>query len=293
MKNQKSVSMPYPVLGIDGDFTEGKLLIGANIYSDEEFLFVEIEDFDISNKYVKTLQESGKVTLVCKVDCASTLYNETLFYDESAFKIPTKNLANQVIFEFFLITSEDIPDYHDETFSEDFFVGGSDGSFSLTRGDIIGFAGSYSINLDKTFAEGLKSLFDWREYADSELAFVNFSTDSKKIVIHYPKIQGGDNLLNQISSTKSKTFLALFILPALNYAFAQMVDVISSQEDIQSFCEENEWAYFLKENYDKWNQEDTYQSAQEFLMILMATKWQHNLSPITYAVDEVVGLRLK
>lgn len=279
-----NISLPYPVIGLEGDFKEGQFSVKPTIQIRGNELHVTEDSIEITNNYINELFNDGEITTAYRIVCSSTLFSKTVI-NEKHFIIPLNLLSNYIILEVFLVTQNKINNYSDETFNDDYKLGNNKVSFEVEKGNIIGFAGSVKIPLKKTWVKGATSMFKFNRGED---VFVSFDVESgDKIEITYPfdNSQEWDITLH-MSKSNSMTFLNLFIVPALNRAFLQLI----REEEfgtINEFLENHEWALILTETYSDWRNEDTYGSAQKYLKNILELKGKLCKIPILEAFDEI------
>ena len=284
MIDSSNVSLPYPVLGLEDDFKEGSFEVRPAVQVVDDILDISEQEVTITNEYIKKLYEDDLVTTAYKIVCPSTLYSLSVS-DKKEIKISMDLLANHIEMEVFLIAKSDISDYSDESFNDDYFLGDNKGVFNVESGNIIGFAGSKKIPLKQSFAKGASSMFSWQRGNDLPMSFdVN---DRAKIVITYPYNEEQSLDVTRVLPQQNKmTFLNLFILPALNSAFAQLI-VEAEEDTIDDFCLTHEWALILTETYPEWQDEDTYRSAQYYLQSLLSGRGNLSKTPVLEAFEEL------
>jgi hypothetical protein len=278
-----NISLPYPVLGLEGDFKSGEFSVTPKIYTSDDNLFICEDIVEITNEYLNTLYLDGNLNTVYKIVCSSTLYCQTVF-DEKTIIIPLENLANHIEIEVYLVAKNDIPNYNDTTFNDDYLLGSNKGIFNVKKGNIIGFAGSNKIDLKKTFAKGASSIFKFKRGQDQTLSF---DINDDQIVITYPyEVNQNIDIINFLPRTHKMTFLNLFIIPALDKAFAEMIKIENSG-NINEFIENHEWALILSETYSDWQNDDTYKSAQLYLKNIISGNGKPCKIPVLEAFEEL------
>ena len=284
MIGNNNVSLPYPVLGLEGDFKEGGFVVKPSIQVLDDELHIVEDEVEITNEYIKKLFDNEEVTTAYRIVCSSTLYSRSV-YNEKEIVIPMDLLANHIEIEVFLVANTDIPIYSDDSFNDDYSLGKTGGVFKLYKGNIIGFAGSKNIPLKKSFAKGASSMFSFKRGEDLTMSFNVEEGD--QIVITYPYDDNQQLDITRVMPKSNKmTFLNLVILPALNRAF---LELCNQEEDgnLQDFKENNEWAMILTETYYNWNDDDTYRSAQNYLQSLLSGQGKMCKIPVLEAFEEL------
>ena len=286
MSNILKISLPYPVLGLKDDYPDSKFIVTPEIgLSNNLFCIREkLTDVVIDNDYLDQLFRAGKIDTAYKVLCTSTLYCKT-FIGQKQIEIPADNLANHVSLEVFLVATEDIDDFRDDSFNEDYFIGDPERSFLIKKGYIVGMAGHMAIPLNYTFLEAASSMFSFSR--GSLVDPISIDTSDKQIEITYPYEEDDLDISNYLPvNGKTNTFLNLFIIPALNQAFNQLC-VEYENGDIEEFKNRYRWAMTLAETYPNFTSQDPYISAQKYLMKLLEESGQKVKSPVLLSFEEL------
>ena len=209
MIGNSNLSLPYPVLGLEGDFKEGGFIVRPKIQVFEGELHIIEDEVEITNEYIKDLFENKQITTAYRIVCSSTLQSFSV-YNETMIVIPMDLLANHIEIEVFLVANSDIPFYSDDSFNDDYNLGNSDGVFKLEKGNIIGFAGSKKIPLKKSWAKGASSMFRFKRGEDLLMSFDVEVGD--QIVITYPYDESQQLDVTRVLPQSNKmTFLNLFV----------------------------------------------------------------------------------
>jgi hypothetical protein len=294
MINKTNFSLPYPALGLEGDFKEGHFSVLTNSYAQGDKLYIKEEEVEITNKYILELYNNGQLSTVYKIDCSSTFYNYCSS-DNKNIEISLERLAKVVTVEVFLVASENIDHYHHATFNDDYFLGDNKGVFSLKAGDFVGFAGKMKIPLDENYTKAA-SLFGWSKRNESGSYPVLIDLQDKNIHITYPHIDGKYDIVNMLSNNYKFTFLNFFILPALHKAFSRINKEYEDAEDgnIDQFLEENRWANILIDGCQYIDHDpeldEPYTIAQNYLESILNKKNNDVSTPILEAFFKELSL---
>ena len=128
------------------------------------------------------------------------------------------------------------------------------GKFTLKRNDVVGEGGQLKVDLNETYTKGLKSLFKFNATIGID-PFLEFDYDAHNITISYPydKDVDGANYLNILKS-KRKTFLFLFVIPALSdvYQDDENGSMRNRDSDIDDHIANNKPADILNEFSPNW-----------------------------------------
>jgi hypothetical protein len=261
MSVNQNYSMPYPVLGLGDDYKESYFNVIPKINVKEDYLHISQGKVEIFNDTLNEFYKNGKITTAYKILCSSTLYSKVVI-GEIEEKIKVSELANQILIEVFLITIEDIEGFTDPDFNDDYFNYGN-GEFSVEKNSIIGVAGKQEIPLDQSFYQGAKSLFRFNATSDDEL---QFDLNDYYIEVVYPWVAPEINYIASLPSFNKYTFIFIFIIPALNNAFAEIKKHHDKgQNEFTEYLERCKPADILYNMHKGCINEDAYVAAQKFL----------------------------
>lgn len=275
MITKSNFSLPYPAIGLEGDFTEGYFSVKPNIYSAEDTLHINEESVEISNEYIKELYDNGVISTVYKIDCPPTFFNFCSSKNKH-IEIPLSKLAKFINIEVFLIVTDDIDNYHDDSFNKDYFLGENKGVFQLQKGNIIGFAGSQKITLDSSYTKGGSSLFKFRRSGSQP---ISIDVEDSLIQVTYPHIDEKLDIINTMPRTKKLTFLNLFIVPALQEAFLNLKKA-DENDELENYIQEHKWAYILSEGYPNYTTDEPFTCAQNYLQTLLKNGKRESNIPV-------------
>lgn len=238
----KNISMPHPVLGITGDFKEGVFNTFCKIKVDKESRQYKFDNIiiEITNPYIKNLYETKKLDLIVKICCTPT-YKTWVFTNPKEISIPENEIDILIEVESFLLVSERVEKFFDNTFSDDF----ENQSFELDKGDIVSLTGPKRIPIRKENEKvSLGSIFRFSKITpDSDIQELYFDFDEDQVVIHYPSTNPDFDpvtLLFDKVQGLPYTALNLYIIPALTEAFKVM------QENEEENYKEKKWFLILE-----------------------------------------------
>ena len=179
-------SLPYPVLSSFGDDIVPNLDANSVFvtpthdrkkYSFSIQLLLENEDII---KYI----EEGKAEYICEVTCARTYLRRCYHSMFPAFTIELgrKEVIGDIWFKCFVTVKEDILDYHNSQFNEDY----EDALFDMEPGDMLAIFPSmmYTANLkyDKLYSAGSFMVVQEDKNKDN----VWFDATGDKIIVYLP-----------------------------------------------------------------------------------------------------------
>ena len=181
MRN-KDISYPYPVMGINDDFTS-KPSASASIIADKLTYKIHI-DIDLKNDEILKQIEDGMACFSCEVDCPTTFYRRFYSSDTPCFdiEIGRRDVARRVTFDCTVTTKKRIEGYTNSQFHEDY----AGFKFNLEPGDILAFVDTLhydaDIEYDKLNSGG--SFLTIVEGTDEQYTFYYLLHD--KIEVQFP-----------------------------------------------------------------------------------------------------------
>lgn len=285
MSSYLNISLPYPVLGLKDDYPDSQFIITPEIGLRNNNFYIREKSTDviITNNYLNVLLTEDKIETAYKVHCPSTLFCKT-YIGIKQIDIPADSLANHISLEVFLIAKVDIPNFRDDSFNEDYFIGKTDRSFEVKKGYILGMAGAINIPLNYTFLEAASSMFKFKRFLNAP---ISIDTSDQQIEIVYPYEDGELDIANYLPvNGKSNTFLNLFIIPALTQAFTELREQNESGT-IEEFKNNYRWAMTLAETYPEYFTKEPYISAQNYLMQLLVASGSEARTPVLMSFDEL------
>lgn len=231
-----NISMPHPVLGIPDDMS-GSFNVRFKITMDRQtrnYVFSDI-DLEVSNPYLASLYESGKLDFVLKVSCVPTYMNWT-FLNPRQFNLPENEVDILLETESFLLVNDASLNYYDDSFSEIF----GKKVFELVKGDIVAITGSQKIPVQKDNEKAtLGSIFRFEKVdANASVKELHFDFDADQIVIYYPAAKSDTDPITLLFDKKNGapyTALSLYVIPALEQVFKAMEEEPLSFEGYKWF----------------------------------------------------------
>lgn len=181
-----NASLPYPVLSYYSDdilpmLDRNSVLVNqAHDRKNYTFSIQLLQD----NKDITDYIQEGKAEYTCEVTCAKTYMRRCYHSPFPAFtiEIGRKDVIGEIFFQCFVTVKEDILDYHNSQFNEDY----EDAQFDLEPGDILAAfpKASYTANLkyDKLYSAG--SFMVVQE--DKNRTNVWFDSNNDKILVYLP-----------------------------------------------------------------------------------------------------------
>ncbi|PZR19667.1 MAG: hypothetical protein DI539_13280 [Flavobacterium psychrophilum] len=220
-----NISMPHPVLGIPDDM-DGAFHVRFKITMDRQIRQYVFSDImvEISNVYLASLYEAGKLDFVLKISCVPTYMNWT-FLNPRQFNLPENEVDIILETESFLLVRDDKLPYYDDSFSSVF----EEKVFDLVKGDIVGLTGTQKIPIEKDNEKAtIGSIFRFEKIdVNSPVKELHFDFDADQIVIYYPSANTETDPITFLFDKKGGapfTALNLYVIPALEQAFKIITD---------------------------------------------------------------------
>jgi len=220
---------PYPVLSPFSDDIKGEPL-KAEIQA--EALEVDMQftvKFQLENATLRQMIENGQAVYAVHLECSSTMKR---FFEKSTqpnftFNINHKLLNNVVEINFFIVANENISDYQNADFHEDF----EGAQFNIQKGDQLAFTETVKMNITKEPIAKPNSIFELsiNPYDAAPL----FATDfQEKIVISIPKsvYEEVTNLRGFIGADVDQLLISMYYVPALIEGLYYIQDLMGTEE---------------------------------------------------------------
>ena len=182
----RRASLPYPVLSSFGDDIIPSLdsfSVKVNSTHDKRKYSFSI-DLLLTNEDILKYIEEGKAEYTCEVTCARTYLRRCYHSVQPGFNIELgrKEVIGDIWFKCFVTIKEDILDYHNSEFNEDY----EDALFDLEQGDMLAIFPpmKYVANLkyDKLYSAGSFMVVQEDKNGDS----VWFDATGDKILVYLP-----------------------------------------------------------------------------------------------------------
>ena len=227
---------PYPVLSaMTDDYVDSSFSVDLDVKKGVREINFSIH-FKLVNVEIEKLINDGFAEYVAHIECPSTSYRTVLKTDDVnvSVDIPEHKLNGKVAICIFVVAKQDIIDYHNSLFNEDY----EDASFSLYRGNVIAIGGQINVEITKEVEELSKipSIFTICRCAEDVDSCMKFDITGEKIAItlcnnsfsNYKMLSGMPTMLPVLHS--------MLIVPALIYTFETLKkEGFSEFEDLRWF----------------------------------------------------------
>lgn len=182
---KSNVSLPYPVLGLGDDILprlDRNSVMVKQTHDRKNYTF-SIQLL-LENEDILAYIDEGKAEFTCEVTCAKTYFRRCFHSSFPAFtiEIGRKDVIGEIFFQSYVTVKEDILDYHNSGFNEDY----EDALFDMEPGDVLAQYpnASYTAHLkyDKLYSAG--SFMVVQE--DKNAKVVWFDASGDKIIVWLP-----------------------------------------------------------------------------------------------------------
>ena len=184
MKLTKYV-MPYPVLGIEGAFSNHCVVNSEMTFETTPDCFVYHIDLQIDDDTILSLIQQQKASFCCEVDCTKTNYRKVFLSGQKTFliEIPRTSLVGTTSFFFSVVAITKIDNYVNPNFNQKFYSGYR---FNLQKGHMLSYFGERNFNADIKYDElkALGSIVEVKE--DSKVKYTHYDFSNDKIRIFLP-----------------------------------------------------------------------------------------------------------
>jgi hypothetical protein len=259
--NYNGRTYPYPVLGIDENFTgdEYKDTFKPELIVSSDFRNIKLDIiFQLKNDELLKLINSNQAVFCAQLYCRSTMFRQSFISKKQKvlFEIKSSQLRDEVDVDFFICASEDINNYKNSMFNSVF----AGISFDIEKGDLLGFGGSTTFFANKT-PEELKSISSFMSVDTenkSEVPMYN-DYDGDKITIILSKEDYIAYQSIKKESLLTSTLHSSIVLPAL----AEAIRFLTTNEGDD--FKDRKWYELLSGLIEKHPTDDPLQSAQKIL----------------------------
>lgn len=239
------LSFPYPVLGIGDDILPKPTFKGEPKVESDTVNYTFTVDFDMMSPTIQQIVSFGSATYLCEVTCSSTLFRKSFRSQTTHFEIviPKTHLGGRVEFQFTITVTKPIKDYTNPQFHEDY----KGFSFDLEPGDLLGFLGEFSYDVDIKY-DKLKSVGTFMQITEGPtLKLARFNLGSDKIDIQLPttlyqqyrhSIMGNMRLANIIHSSIVFNALVTAVLDIQNFGSTLWARTIKYRFDTEATFED-------------------------------------------------------
>lgn len=214
MKISNDRLFPYPVLKEDNEnFSSSKFK------AEVEYRHNEIEyEFDLTitlnEDNLIDLLKKGKVSILCHLECSKTKFRniKELKIGKNEFRINVDSLEGKLDLVVFIVTNEDLKDYHSKNFDSDY----KGNHFIIEKKSILGIAEIPSVIIEnkKENTSNLPSIFDVHQSPAFD-KFMKVGLNSERILIYLPIEEYKIRNAHKNSIHSRNIMNTMIVLPAL------------------------------------------------------------------------------
>ena len=210
---------PYPVLSsFSNDYIDCSLISDVQAVRDLRDIVIKMNVL-MDNAELQNLIDSNKAEYLFHIECSQTSYRSILKTcdTENIKRIPESKLNGKVSICTFLVAKEDIANYTNSKFNEDY----GNMMFNISKGSILGIGGQTNIDITKEMDEMSKipSIFSIlrRDIDNNEGMQIDINADKIKIWL------ANEDFYNYKSICNMPLYIpvmhSMIIMPTLIYAF--------------------------------------------------------------------------
>lgn len=176
--------LPYPVLGINGDFISTDAVTSSLDMQITETYYRFTVTFQIQNKTILNLVKKGFAKFSCEADCSRTYYREAFESDKNqfSFQIKRTSLVGDVSLFFSIVAVQPIQDYTNPNFNPKFY---ENYKFNLQKGQLLAFFGQATFKADIKYEElrAVGSIIEVTNKPTTNFMYFDFENDKIRIIL--------------------------------------------------------------------------------------------------------------
>lgn len=210
---------PYPVLSsFSDDYIDCSFISDIKVVRDIRDIVIKMNVL-MDNAELQNLIDSNKAEYLFHIECSQTSYRSVLKTcdTENIKRIAESKLNGKVSICSFIVAKENIPNYTNSEFNEDY----GNMVFNISKGSILGIGGQTNIDITKEMDEMSKipSIFSIlrRDINDNEGMQIDINGDKIKIWLSNEDFYNYKNICNM--PLYLPVLHSMIILPTLLYAF--------------------------------------------------------------------------
>lgn len=238
---------PYPMLAADiDDYEESSFTFSVS--TEKELREIKFSfQLALENEDLTDIIRRGKAEYLIHIECSQTCYRHVVKTADTSciHRVPERRLNGRVSICAFIVAREDIPNYYNKSFNEDY----EGMSFSVDRGGILAIGGQYVLSIVKETEELAKipSIFTICKRAADTDQGMEIDLDSDKIAVTLSSDSFGryKNLASELKYQPA--FHSMLIMPALIYVFETL-----RRAGVESY-ENLRWCTALRKTLEKCN----------------------------------------
>lgn len=232
---------PYPLLNNDKLYSQFKDSVFALEYEEvvnsENYILKNVE-CEITNNELIELIKSDKASMVCVIECASTMFRKSykLQLGKTSIIIPLTDVNGKISVSAYIVANENIDNY----FSNDFFDDYEGINFSIEKNDILAVDDGFTNKIDFDDYEDTKksSIFVIIKDKSIKDETMQIEYDSSKIIISLPEEQWNTYDKTKRIKKFENMYFSIIAIPALSYALSSLQ---AKSENVDSLRMDYKW----------------------------------------------------
>ena len=243
---------PYPVISSSASncFCNSKYSFESEDSSDGQHYILGNARIVVENDYLRKLLEEKKISAKLIVECTYTVYRESfdISTEPRDIKIDVGNLKDKVEISCYMYANEDIDNYSNEDFIEEY----RDYKFNIEKNSVIGIDDGFStiIEYNEELDKKVASIFMIIPVEDCESMRVESLTS--KIVIKLPKSEFDHYSVLRNNSNFNNIIFSMLAIPALAQCLKEFQDkIILSEYELDDFEMDHRWMISIRKAYKK------------------------------------------
>lgn len=282
---------PYPVLNKDNSlnaYKNSSFELKVEIQGDSDKLLLKNIHYIMQNHNLENLIFDNKVEVVCVVECSATLFRKSFEINGEGtdIELDLRDLNGKVEISAFAYAKEDIPDFWDEDFVDEYY----DISFPITKYDVLAVDDGITtkITFDEEQDTKISSIFLVTKDMSEETQTISVNPGTRKISITVPEKQFNFYDKTKFDDNFKNIFFSFLIIPALTHS---LEEIKRDEYGFENARIDKDWFASVEKSYKEQTgetlDEETFQneSSVEIAQKVMGY-------PITNGFDEIRDLIL-
>lgn len=222
---------------------------GELIIEQEQVVLRDIH-FILENDGLKELYYDNKLKCALIVECSSSLFRNVTHITDTPVDItfPICNLSEHVFVSAYLYASEDLENYKNDKFIEDY----DNYKFDIEKYDILAIDDGFKfrIDIDPDKDNKVDSIFTIVK-RDSNEQQMEYLSDTNKIIIYLSPEYYGYYESVKADSTLNNVIFAILLIPTLVACLNELKLNIDDDSDMEDVIEQKRWFKSICLSYEK------------------------------------------
>ncbi len=278
---------PYPIINNQihlSSFKNSEFRFDYQLKEENNEFVLDNICYYTNNELLEKLVDEDKVKVVCIVECSATIYRKefVISRDFQRITIPITMLRDRVVVSAYAYANEDISDYHNFDFIEDYLPY----KFNIEKYDILACDDGFTtkINFDDNEDNKVSSIFLVIKDIENDQEEIRINETNDKIVIYLPEHQF--NLYDKMKyyDRYQMIFFSILIIPALSHVIQKI-----QTHDLDEIRLEYNWFSSIESKYKEFYGNDI---NQDSLMNMSSFEFAQKLMnyPVSKAIDDLFDM---